>query len=83
MRHHDHVAELAGEAVVATLQRTTAHEPAADAGAETDEQEVVDPAAGAQLPFGEAGHGVVVVDQHPQTAAGLEQRRAGAASSRR
>ncbi len=73
VRLDDHVPELAREPVVTTLQHPAAHEPTTDAGAEPDEHQVVDAAAGTQLPLGQTGDGVVVVDQDVQPRPGLQQ----------
>ena len=72
----DHVPELAGEAVGAVLQRTAGDQAAADAGAERDEDDVVDARRRAEPPLGERRAGGVVVDRDVASEALLEAARA-------
>ncbi len=71
---HDHVADLAGEAVGAAHEPAVDDEPAPDAGAEGDEDRRVGPGGGAGLVLGPGGAGGVVVgpDGEPE---GLGQGR--------
>ena len=57
------MAELTREAVVAALQHPAGNEAPADARAQPDEREVVDPAAGAEPPLRQACNSVVVVHE--------------------
>ena len=62
VRIHLEVADLGGEAVRAAQDLSSDHDPAAHAGAQRHEQEVVDTLRGAVRELGERGHVRVVVD---------------------
>jgi hypothetical protein len=61
---HDHVTNLAGKTVGAALQATTHHDAAANASAQRDQHNVVEPASSAVLPFGERRTRGIVVDRY-------------------
>ncbi len=61
--HDLHMAELAGDAVLAALDLAVLQDRATDAGAQRDHDEVVLAAAGAEAPLGPGSAVGVVVDQ--------------------
>ncbi len=71
--HHLHVAELAGQSVLAAVDVAVADDGAADAGAERDHDHVVLAAAGAEAPFGPGGGVGVVLDHDGEAEPGAER----------
>src|SRR5690606_21484293 len=73
-----HVSQLTGEAVGATDRRAAGDDETADAGAEPDEDHLVDPTTRADAPLRDAGSGVVVVDRDVAATTADARRQLGA-----
>ena len=70
--HHPHVADLRADAEGAAEQLAVVHDAAADAGADRDQQQVVDVVAGAEGELAPGGGVRVVLDHDGQVDARLE-----------